>query len=191
MNKIASTELLSNEEYLKIRDDKRREIIALKKKRRIEVGSHISFTFENRETVTYQIQEMMRVENITDEKKIQFEVDMYNDLIPDPGSLSATLFIEIPETDQIRNVLDTLQGLDSPEAVHMTIGKEKVFAEFEKGHSKEDRISAVHYVRFSLSEDQAKKFSDAQVEIHVNHPKYKASTALTSEQKEQIARDLS
>ncbi|MCI0412132.1 DUF3501 family protein [bacterium] len=190
MNKLNSSELLKNEEYLKVREDRRKEIIALKKKRRIEVGPRLSFTFENRETVAYQIQEMMRIENITDEKKIQFEVDMYNDLIPDPGCLSATLFIEIPQSTEIRDVLDTFQGLDSPDTVYMTLGKDKVSAEFEEGHSREDRISAVHYVRFCLSQEQASKFADAQVEIHVNHPRYKASTALTSEQKEQLATDL-
>ena len=191
MNKLNLSELLSIEDYLKVREERRKEIIALKKKRRIEVGPRLSFTFENRQTVAYQIQEMMRVENITDEKKIQFEVDMYNDLIPDPGCLSATLFIEIPERNQIRNVLDTFQGLDSPDAVYMTVGNEKVPAQFEEGHSREDRISAVHYVRFYLSQEQVAKFAGAQVEIHVKHPKYIASTALTSEQKEQLAKDLS
>ena len=191
MNKLNRSELLSIEEYLKVREVRRREIISLKKKRRVEVGRRLSLTFENRETVTYQIQEMMRVENIRDEKKIQFEVDMYNDLIPDPGCLSATLFIEIPESNQIRDVLDAFQGLDSPDTVYMTVGNEKISAEFEPGHSKEDRISAVHYVRFCLSPDQISKFKASQVEIHVNHPKYKASTALTSEQKEKLAEDLS
>jgi hypothetical protein len=191
MNRLNLSELLSIEEYLKVREERRKEIIALKKKRRIEVGPRLSFTFENRQTVAYQIQEMMRVENITDEKKIQFEVDMYNDLIPDPGCLSATLFIEIPESNEIRNVLDTFQGLNLPNAVYMTVGNDKVAAQFEEGHSREDRISAVHYVRFCLSQEQVSKFAEAQVEIHVNHPRYKATTALTSEQKEQLAKDLS
>jgi hypothetical protein len=190
MNKLNISDLLSFEDYLKVREERRKGIIALKKKRRIELGSRLSLTFENRETVIYQIQEMMRVENIRDEKKIQFEVDVYNDLIPDPGCLSATLFIEIPESNQIRDVLDALQGLDSPETLYMTIGKEKVFAKFEEGHSKEDRISAVHYIRFCLSSDQSSKFSGSQVEIHVNHPQYKASAALTSEQKDELAIDL-
>jgi hypothetical protein len=191
MNKLNLSELLSIEEYLKVREERRKEIIALKKKRRIEVGPRLSFTFENRETVDFQIQEMMRVENIRDEKKIQFEVDLYNDLIPNPGCLSATLFIEIPGSNEIRSVLDTFQGLDSPETVYMTVGKEKVVAQFEEGHSKEDRISAVHYVRFCLSREQVSKFAEAQVEIHVNHPRYKAATAFTSQQKDQLAKDLS
>src|SRR4051794_4295465 len=80
MKRVTRQDILSNEEYLKIRDEKRREMIALKKKRRIDVGKKISLTFENRDTVIYQIQEMMRVEHIEEEEKIQHEIDVYNEL---------------------------------------------------------------------------------------------------------------
>ena len=191
MKKLQVGDVLPTQNYLEIREDRRKDIIALKKKRRIDVGPRLSFTFENRETVLYQIQEMIRVENITDQKKIQFEVDVYNELIPASDCLSATLFIEIPDSSQIRTILDKFQGLDAANTVFMLIGAERVYAKFEEGHSKEDRISAVHYVRFCMNREQARRFPDSQVEIHVNHPAYKASTALTSEQKAELAKDLS
>jgi len=190
VNKVIASDILSNTEYLKVRDKRRKEMIALKRKRRVSVGPRVTLTFENRDTVIYQIQEMVRVENIADPEKIQNEIDVYNELIPDPHCLSATLFIEISDNLQIREILDSLQGLDADETVLLRIGAETVPAQFEPGHSKDDRISAVHYVRFCLSFDQARKFKNSQVEIHVQHPNYKISIALTSEQKEEIVKDL-
>jgi hypothetical protein len=190
MKKLVIQDIVSNEIYIKNRNILRSEMIALKKVRRIGLGHRLSLTFENRETVKYQIQEMMRVEHINDPKKIQFELDVYNEMIPEALTLSATLFIEVPDQNQIRAVLDTLQGLDKPETLYILVGGEKVFAEFEPGHSKEDRISAVHYLTFHFREEQARKFRDSQVEIHVEHPAYKASVALTQEQKQELAKDL-
>ena len=190
MQKINASEVLPNEEYLKMRDARRKEVIALKKRRRISVGPRVTLTFENRQTVLYQIQEMMRVENISEASKIQHEVDVYNELIPGPHCLSATLFIEISDNDQIREILDSMQGLDAANVLMMRIGPDTIVAEFEPGHSKEDRISAVHYVRFCLNADLATKFKDSQIEIQIKHPNYQATTALTSEQKEELAQDF-
>lgn len=144
MKKLARTDVLSSEEYLKQREDRRKQIIAKKKLRRIEVGDQISFTFENRDTVVYQIQEMMRVERITDDEKIQHEIDVYNELVPQDRALSATMFIEIPDTQRIKAILDSFQGLDRPNTVFLKIGDSQSFAEFEEGPSREDRISALH-----------------------------------------------
>lgn len=190
MRRLTREDILTNDEYVKIRDGRRAEMIALKKKRRIEVGKRLSLTFENRETVAYQIQEMMRVEHITDPQKIQYEIDVYNELIPPPGSLSATLFIEVPDMSQIRAVLDTLQGLDGPDTLFMTVDGEKSFAEFEPGHSKEDRIAAVHYIQFRFTQEQIRRFAESQVEIQARHPAYQAATALTQEQKQELMRDF-
>ena len=190
MKKLSRSDIVSNEQYLKMREETRKKVIALRKLRRIEAGERLSFTFENRETVAYQIQEMMRVEHIADEQKIQHEIDVYNDLIPPAGSLSATMFIEIQDADKIKSFLDAMQGLDRPDTVFLKIGDQKTFAEFEPGHSKEDRISAVHYVLFRLGEEQSRKFASSSVELHVEHPAYKARTILTSEQRQELSRDL-
>jgi hypothetical protein len=190
MLKLTLADIKSNEEYLMERDDRRRRIISLKKTRRIEVGDRLSLSFENRETIKYQIQEMMRVERISEPDKIQFEINIYNDMIPEDGSLSATLFIEIPEMLQIKPILDTFQGLDQKGIVYMTVDGEKVLAVFEPGRSKEDRISAVHYLSFPFHPDQIQKFSNATVEIHVQHPTYVATAVLTEAQKTELAKDF-
>lgn len=190
MKKLIRSDIISNEQYLRERDNRRQKVIALKRNRRVQVGPQLSFTFENRETLKYQIQEMMRVERIQDEDEIQFEIDTYNTLIPEPGSLSATMFIEIQEIDQIKTMLDRLQGLDRPGAVLLKLGSDRIPAQFEPGHSKEDRISAVHYVTFALSAEQARNFVSSPVEIQVRHPEYSATTALTEEQRIEIGKDL-
>ncbi len=190
MKKLRRSDIVPNEEYLKESEERRRRVIALKRNRRIQVGPRLSFTFENRETIRYQIQEMMRVERIQDEDKIQFEIDTYNTLIPEPGTLSATMFIVIQEMDQIRPMLDRLQGLDRTGTVLLQLGSERVPADFEPGHSKEDRISAVHYVTFRLSPEQAKHFVSSPVEIQVRHPEYAVTAALTEEQRLEIGKDL-
>jgi uncharacterized protein DUF3501 len=190
MKKLTRADIVSNEQYSLERDDRRKKIIALKRNRRVQVGPQLSFTFENRETLKYQIQEMMRIERIQDEDKIHFEIDTYNSLIPELGSLSATMFIEIQEADQIKSTLDRLQGLDRPGTVLLKLGSDQIPAQFEPDHSKEDRISAVHYVMFALSSDQARNFVNLPVEIQVRHPDYSASTALTEEQRIEIGKDL-
>jgi Protein of unknown function (DUF3501) len=190
MKKLTRADIVSNEEYLRERDDRRKKMIALKRNRRVQVGPQLSFTFENRETLKYQIQEMMRVERIQDEDKIQFEIETYNTLIPEPGSLSATMFIEIQEASQIKPTLDRLQGLDRPGAVILKLGSDRIPAQFEPGHSKDNRISAVHYVMFKLRPEQTTNFVLSPVEIQIRHPEYSASAALTEEQREEIAKDL-
>jgi hypothetical protein len=190
MKKLTRADIVSNEQYSRERDDRRKKIIALKRNRRVGVGPQLSFTFENRETLKYQIQEMMRVERIQEEDKIQFEIDTYNSLIPEPGSLSATMFIEIQEASQIKSTLDRLQGLDRPGVVLLKLGGDSILAQFESGHSKDDRIAAVHYVMFALSSEQARNFVNLPVEIQVRHPEYSATTALTEEQRIEIGKDL-
>ena len=190
MKKLTRADIVSNEQYLHERDDRRRKIIALKRNRRVQVGPLLSFTFENRETLKYQIQEMMRIERIQDEDKIQFEIDTYNTLIPEQGSLSATMFIEIQEASQIKSILDRLQGLDQPGVVLLKLGGDRIPAQFEPGHSKEDRIAAVHYVMFALSSEQVRNFVNLPVEIQVKHPEYSATAALTEQQRIEICKDL-
>src|ERR1700675_1281241 len=91
----------------------RRRVTALKRDRRVAVGPYLSFVFENRDTLLFQIQEMCRVERITDDARVQDEIDVYNALLPGLGELSATLFIEITDKDQIQAVLDRFIGIDA------------------------------------------------------------------------------
>ena len=109
--KIERSDVLNFFEYEKVRAEMRARIIELKRIRRVMVGRHLSFVFENRDTVLFQIQEMCRVERITDGAKIQDEIDVYNALLPAPNELSASLFIEITEKEEIQPVLDRFMGI--------------------------------------------------------------------------------
>ena len=148
MMPLTQNDLLSHAEYEAQRPTFRQHIIALKKRRRISLGDLVTIVFENRETVRFQVQEMIRVERIFDPEKIQEELDVYNPLLPKNGELSATLFIEISEDEQVKPILDAFQNLDRDQTLAIHIGNQTVFAEFEAGHSKEDKISAVHFIRF-------------------------------------------
>jgi hypothetical protein len=189
MKKIALDDILGFNAYENVRQELRQKIIALKKIRRIPVGEKISLVFENRDTVIFQIQEMLRAERITDLDKIREEITVYNELIPAAGELSATLFIEIEDQSHLRQDLLKFLGID--EAVFLKVGAHKIRACFEEGRSKEDKISAVQYVRFALDAEERKAFLEGQpVELSVDHANYQASTVLTHESHNALAADL-
>jgi Protein of unknown function (DUF3501) len=175
--------------YEKIRGQFRQQIIELKKKRRIAVGDKVSLVFENRETVIFQIQEMMRAEKITDLDKIREEIEVYNALIPKPGELSATLFLEIADQGHLRD--DLLQFLGIDEAVFFKIGERKIRARFEEGRSKEDKISAVQYVAFPFTSDDRAAFTGSvEAVLCINHPNYRAEARLEPESRQALLADL-
>lgn len=193
MKKIQLSDIKNIIEYEKIRDVFRSRLIELKKNRRIQVGDRISLIFENRDTVLFQIQEMMRAERIVEDAKIQDEIDVYNVLIPDDRELSATLFIEIDEKNKIKDELDRLMGIDQEGTVYFKIGaSQKVIGIFEAGHSKEDKISAVHYVRFKFTPEQVEAFSKEQEEIFlvVDHPNYQRRREVPLAIRRELLKDL-
>lgn len=167
-------------------------MIALKKNRRVPLGDLMTLVFENRETLIFQIQEMMRTEHLYDNAKIQEEVDTYNALVPEGRELSATLFIEITEVEKIKETLDQLQGIDNGTAVYLNLGTERVYGVFESGHSKEDKLSAVHYVRFPFSADQQKAFLNPETEttLAINHPHYQVHTPLSEPVRKSLMQEL-
>jgi hypothetical protein len=189
---IDVSEVLNLYEYERVRAVARERIIDLKRHRRVAVGRYLSFVFENRETVLFQIQEMCRAERIVDGEKIAAEVAVYTDLLPGPGELAATMLIEITERWQIQPVLDALLGIDTGDYVRMQIDDEVVPGVFEAGHSDEERgkLSAVHFVRFPLSAAARRRFRSADVWLIVEHPNERARTRLTGEIKASLARDL-
>jgi hypothetical protein len=191
MDKIQRADVKNLYEYEKTRTAFRQEVIALKRRRRVAVGDRLSFLFENRQTVLFQIQEMVRAERIVAEERVQDEIDVYNELIPGPGELSATMMIEIEDKSQIQPVLDGLMGIDSGEHVWLQIGREfAIPGQFETGHSKEDKIAAVHFVRFALPPAARRAFGRDTVALVVEHPNYRARTELTAEIRAALAEDL-
>jgi hypothetical protein len=192
MKPIAREEILNLYEYERVREARRRAIIELKRARRVQVGRYLSFVFENRETVWFQIQEMCRAERIVDDAKIGEEIDVYNTLLPGPGELAATMLIEIEDSARIKPVLDTLLGIDSLDYVRLEVGPHSIPGRFEAGHSDEEKgkISAVHFVRFSLPVSIRREFERMEVALVVAHPSEHARTILSPETKRSLAQDL-
>jgi len=189
MEKIVLDDILGFAAYEKVRDEFRKDIIDKKKKRRITVGDRVSMVFENRDTVTFQIQEMVRAERIGDLDKIREEIDVYNELIPGRDELSATLFLEIEDQSHLREDLLKFLGID--EAVCLKVGGCTVQGRFEEGRSKEDKISAVQYVRFPFdARARAAFLAGESAELVIDHPNYQARTVLTAESQKSLAEDL-
>ncbi|MBH0190695.1 MAG: DUF3501 family protein [Nitrospira sp.] len=163
MKRLVREDLLSTQDYERQREAFRARIIELKRKRRIFVGPLITLVFENRETLLFQIQEMIRVERIIDPAKVQDELDVYNELLPGLDELRATLLIEITEEAKMKEWLDRFMGLDRGQTLAITANGEQVFAEFEGGHSHETKISAVHFVRFRPTTAMKEAFADARL----------------------------
>ncbi len=191
MRKIELSDIKNIIEYEKIRESFRRKIIAMKDDRRLNVGDKITLTFENRYTVVFQIEEMMRIERIVDDEKIRAEVETYNELIPNENELSATLFVEVDQQSQIKPVLDSLVGLNRG-SVYLQIDERKIPAIFEEGHATDDRISAVQYVRFKLSPEDTRAFEKPSIPIRVtiNHQNYRAEAILSEEMRNAIRVDF-
>ena len=192
MKSLVPSEILNLVEYEKVRDARRRQVVELKKARRVSVGRYLTFVFENRATVWFQIQEMVRAERILDETKMATEVAVYNALLPHPGELSATLMIEVAEAAEIKPVLDKLLGIDTRDYVTMTVGPHVVAGDFEAGHSDEERgkLSAVHFVRFALPLEACQRFGTSEVALVVEHPNERARTVLSHETKRSLLEDL-
>ncbi len=190
MRPAERSELLDLVAYEKSREEYRARTIALKRSRRIGLGDQITLIFENRDTVLFQIQEMLRAERTVEEDAIQLEVDVYNELIPGAHELSATLMIEITDPAQIRAELDRLIGID--EHLSLDIDGELVSARFDPKQFEEERISAVQYVRFPLGPALAKRFAaaDVPVQLRIEHPSYRASTAIEGASRASLAADL-
>lgn len=192
MTPIAAAEILNLYDYEKVRDARRQAVIALKAERRVSVGRHLSFVFENRQTVWFQIQEMIRAERLVDAEKIAEEIAVYNTLLPRPGELAATMFIEIGEPERVKPVLDAVLGIDTRDYVRLQVGPHVVVGVFETGHSDEElgKLSAVHFVRFPLPAAARQVFPDAEVAVLVEHPNERARTVLSAAMRRRLAEDL-
>jgi hypothetical protein len=189
MKKIVLDDILGFAAYEQVREKFRNDIIDKKKKRRIALGDRVSVVFENRDTVTFQIQEMLRAERITDLDKIREEIAVYNELVPDTDELSATLFLEIEDQSHLREDLLKFLGID--QAVFLKVGERSIQGRFEEGHSKEDKISAVQYVRFTFDPQTRQAFrAGERAELIIDHPNYKARAVLAPEAQHSLAEDL-
>jgi hypothetical protein len=175
--------------YGPIRDDYRQRVIALKRPRRILIGDRVSLVFENRHTLSVQIEEICRVENLTRDDQIEAEIAVYNELMPTESSLSATLFIELPPELDSHIALKELVGLDEHVLLH--IGPHAIRAAFEPGRSTEDKISAVQYTRYPLDPEAraALLTPDTPVAVEIDHPNYRYRVACQEATRASLAAD--
>ncbi len=189
MRAIDISEIRNIADYELEREVWRPTVMALKDRRRIRVGDHLTFLFENRETVRYQIQEMMRIERIVKPEEVAHEVATYNELIPGENELSASLLIEF-EADGERAVkLRELLGLERHVWLEVNNAPPRARARFDPRQIATDKLSSVQYIRFPLSAAQARCFRRG-ASIVVDHPRYSFVRPLSGEEIAELARDL-
>lgn len=189
MQPLAVNDVRPPAAYEPVRAEARRQVIELKRHRRIALSPILSLVFENRDTVRSVVEELLRAERIDDPERIAEEVEVFNALIPGERELSATLFLEITDQAELAQRLGDLRGIE--EAVHLEVDGERVAQLHEEGRSREDRTSSVHYLRFRLSDEQRAGFlRGGDVAITVDHPHLQARAELTEPQRMALAADL-
>ena len=173
--KLQLTDILDLRAYERVRDERREEIIELKRRRRVHLGTVVTLMFENRATMQSQIHEMMRAEKVVRDEQILEELHAYNPLIPEAGQLSATLFIELTTPEQMLEWLPKLVNIESSIVFKLSDGS-TVTAITEEGHAetltRDNVTAAVHYIRFEFTPQQVEAFASGDVEILCVHPAY-------------------
>jgi len=191
MNPVVRSEILDLGAYEQVREAFRRRVIELKRLRRVELGSNITALFENRDTVLYQVQEMLRTERITREDAISHELETYNELIPARDELSVTFFIEYPDKDERDRMLVALAGVE--DKFYLEVSGDRVPVRNETRGTMSDRTTAVQYAKFLLPATLAAGLRSREkpaVALGVEHPAYTARTALSPRTVEEIEHDL-
>jgi hypothetical protein len=195
--------------YERERETYRRQVIELKRRRRVAVGPIVSVVFENRETMRSQIQEMARAEKMVSDEQIQKELDVYNALIPEPGELSATLFIELTGEEALRDWLPRLVGIERDVLLRLSgedgraesagvidgpggpvVVRAVPEAAHEEALTRPDITASVHYIRFALDPAEVERFSAGPVALAIDHPEYRAESVLPDEVRAELLTDL-
>ena len=193
MQKLARQDLMTLEQYAVERPRLRAEIIAHKQLRTVQVGPNMTWLFEDRATIRYQVLVMLRVERIFEAAGIQDELDSYNPLIPDGSNWKATLLLEYPDPEERRVALAGLIGVE--DRCWTQVGDlERVFAIADEDLEREnaEKTSAVHFLRFELAPSMVKALkAGGSLSIGVDHPNYRHSLSpLPGQARDALLRDL-
>jgi len=188
MRKIRVEDVLDLTAYEKQRKDIRPKIIEIKNQRRIHVGPKVTYLFETYDTMWYQVQEMTRAERIVEEEGIMGELNAYNELVPDTNQLSASMLIEIDDESERKSFLR--QIVDLPDHSYLEVDEDRIVPTFDPRQGSEDKLSSVQYIKYDLSEEQVKKFTDSNVVLGFDHPVYTHSYELSTEQKNTMFEDM-
>lgn len=183
MEKLTREDLYSLEQYAEGRDDFRAKVLRHKRNRRIELGTNAALIFEDRLTMQYQIQEMLRIEKIFEAAGINEELGAYNPLIPDGSNWKATFMVEFPDEEERREMLKQLVGIE--DCVYMQVGdldRSMAIADEDMDRSDEKKTSAVHFLRFELSAEQiAALQGGAPLAAGIDHPSYQTEISPVAE----------
>ena len=189
---ITRSDLMSLEQYAEKRDEFRQQVLAHKKHRQVALGPNATLYFEDRLTLLYQIQEMLRIEKVFEADGINEELDAYNPLIPDGRNFKATFMIEYPDPVVRAAQLEKMVGIE--DLVWMQVGDhDKVWsiADEDLPRSNETKTSAVHFMRFEISDDMARELkSGADWKIGVQHPVYSYDLAVSGATRDSLLNDL-
>lgn len=192
MKPIAKDEILTKDEYERQRPGFRRKIMTLKSRRRVPLGDHATLHFETRDTMLYQVHEMLRAEGSwTRDGAIEGELEAYNPLIPSDGAPSATLMIEYETPEERAHHLQGLLGIDRH--LWLVVGDtEPVLGQFDSAQVSPTRISSVQYVRWPLDAERIRRISEdgTVVKVILDHPHYRAQAVLSEETRRELAGDL-
>ncbi|HUF71322.1 MAG TPA: DUF3501 family protein [Gammaproteobacteria bacterium] len=189
---IAAGDLYSLEEYHRIRPEFRERVLAHKKHRQVAVGPNATLYFEDRLTMQYQVQEMLRIERIFETEAIEDELSAYNPLIPTGSNLKATFMIEFPDVDERRQRLARLKGIE--DHLHAQVGNgERIacIADEDLERTSEDKTSAVHFVRFEFDAASIDALKEgAPLAFLIDHPEYRHRSDLSAEQRAALIADF-
>ena len=191
MRKLRLDDIKDLREYERERDEFRRHIVEMKKRRRVQLGDLLTITFENTDTMRFQIQEMARIERMLTDDQIRNEVDTYSQLIPDPNELSGTLFVEIDDKEHLYEWLPKLAGIQRAVSIWLHDGSSVPSTpEDEERLTREETTTTVHYLKFRFAPAQIEAFAAGPVRIVVDHPNYDAVVELTEAQRSELVEDL-
>jgi Protein of unknown function (DUF3501) len=192
MQKLSQNDLYTLEAYARERTAFRARVLVHKRPRIVHVGAHITLVFEDRLTVQYQVQEMLRVERTFEPSGIAEELESYNPLIPDGNNLKATMLIEYPDAQERARRLVELHGIEHRIELRIgTLVPIVAIADEDLDRSTETKTSAVHFLRFELDADHIAAFvAGTQIAIATEHPAYRASAALDATTRDALANDF-
>ncbi|HEY8950720.1 MAG TPA: DUF3501 family protein [Rhizomicrobium sp.] len=190
--KITPADIIAYEKYAAERAQFRKNIIPVKKNRRMEVGPFATFYFENYDTMWMQVQEMLHIEKGGAEQ-IEGELEAYNPLIPQGSELIATLMLEIEDVGRRNRELFRLAGIE--ESIYIELNQERIAAaptEYDDRTTPDGKTSSVHWVRFTFTPEQIAKFKDATVTavLGVAHPAYGHMAVIPPEIRAELSKDF-
>lgn len=190
--RLSPADLMTLEQYARSRADFRSRVLVHKKPRTIAVGPNMTWVFEDRLTIQYQIQEMLRVERIFEPEGIADELETYNPLIPDGTNWKVTLLIEFPDPAERQTALARFKGIEDRCYVQVAgFGRVEAIADEDLERENEDKTSAVHWLRFELTAAMRAALRDgAELVVGCDLPAYGHATTLPQESREALLRDL-